>query len=65
MKYEVGQKVMVIVDRKVSESGHEFHYGQIVRVRKLDSDGLIDSCEYLDGHDYWYIDQDEVTEVFE
>lgn len=63
MSYQIGQEVIVVIDHKNSETGHQFSKGERVRVSSLDSDGFIDCCEYLDGHDYWYIDEDEVMEI--
>jgi len=55
MKYKVGQFVEVISNEL---SNHRFRIGAIVKVKELDEDGEIDTCE--DKTDFWWVSQDEV-----
>ena len=59
IKFEVGDIVEVIAELY----GHEFTIGEKVRVRTLCADGTIDSCEYLDKRDQWFLDDEEVRHV--
>lgn len=60
-KFEIGE-ILEVCDRI---HGHDFPIGEKVRVRSLLNDGSIDSCEYLDKHDYWFVGEDEVRYVTE
>lgn len=59
VKYEVGDIVEVVSKLH----GHCFRIGDKVRVRTLLCNGTIDSCEYLDKSDHWYVDDEEVRHV--
>lgn len=59
IKYEVGD-IVEVIDRI---TGHEFDIGEKIRVRSLLNDGTINSCEYLDKSDYWFLDNEEVRHV--
>ena len=59
INYEVGQ----ILEVYNNTCGHNFEIGEKVRVRTLDKDGNVDSCEHLDCHDFWYLDDDDVRHI--
>lgn len=59
VKYEVGQLFEVFDNT----CGHEFEIGEIVRLKTLDKYGYIESCQDLNGYDYWFVDSDDVRPV--
>ena len=54
MKYKAGDKVKIIA----SKHGHEFDIGEIVRIAEVYSDNY--KADYLDGHDFWWVEDDEI-----
>lgn len=59
IKFEVGQ-ILEVYDNTCD---HMFDIGEKVRVRALNEDGDIDSCEHLDGSDYWFVDSFDVRHI--
>lgn len=57
---EEGKEYRVIANT----GGHEFEIGEIVRFMYDDGDDDIQlACQYLDGHDYWYMNPEELEEI--
>lgn len=59
VKYEVGQ-LFEVFDNTCR---HWFEIGEIVRLKTLDEDGDIESCQDLNGYDFWFVDSDDVRPV--
>lgn len=57
-KYAVGDKVRIL--REIH--GHSFPVGEIVKIVDIDEDDDPSpyKATYLDGHDYWYLGDDEI-----
>ena len=59
MKYKEGDIVRIISN----QHGHQFNIGEKVRIKKVcDIDY---KAECLDGHDYWYVQENEIELVKE
>lgn len=57
--FEVGQ----IVEVFDNTCGHFFEIGEKVRVRTVEPDGAVDSCEHLDRRDHWFLDNDDIRHL--
>jgi hypothetical protein len=60
IEYKVGDLVKIIKNR----TNHRFKIGERVRVRS-EKNGFIDTCESLNKHNWWWVDNSEVTPVKE
>lgn len=54
MKYKEGDIVKIIACR----NGHQFELGEEVRITKVRDVDY--KAEYLDGHDYWFVEDEEI-----
>jgi len=58
--YELGE----VVEIRDNTCGHGFYYGEHVRIKSLDGD-YVETAEYLDGNDFWYLDEDDIQKIEE
>ena len=57
MKYKVNDKVKIVA----CNHGHGFEIGEFVRITEVTEINY--RAEYLDGHDYWYVEDDEIAPI--
>ena len=57
--FKVGEFAVVVENT----SGHEFPDQTVVKIVEIDSTGYM--AEYKDGHDYWFVSDDDLEPLKE
>ena len=57
MKYKIGDKVKIVAYKH----GHGFDIGEVVIITEVNEDNY--RGEYLDGRDFWYVEDDEIAPI--